>query len=642
MTTLPEVANSSYLLMASSISYLILLISSLYLEAYFEVTLMIALVLSFASFVAYLISSFRSADAASRQAQKAALAHTKTWKKSLVKRLGDERHAELVYYAHTGGKGEKGEGGEMRMAELASALKSMGLRGVGRREVALLLRSIEEEGQEREGGEGEGSSEKRPDGVITLREFKSAINSWLESGQKAERLSHAQKWRAHMANKLQQAAKKFRSNQKYPNPPPTLGADGRPKGIDRGTDVRVLGRVRSAAPGPYTFSSASSLSPSFSPYYRPSSLTPLHRSDHVVDGESQRQTGLTQPLLLTQRLESADSAINRDLPISPAQTPSPTVLSSDSSEASRRLAVLPPPPPTLPTLIEEERNSDPVNPYQPHLAASSVSSPSSRLRSPNQSKSVNDSPDPDHADTSMNDDLTSNHRAAVVVEKRIVDRSTGHSLVITSEAVSNGTNSQVSTSSPSVKSMEIPDNAAIDDEIETEREGEEIEDELWHYTDQQLLVQAVAILIVGTLLCSIFSDPIIDVITALANRLNLSPFYISFVVTPFASAATEMYASITFARKKTIDSISLTLSTLHSSATVAGTLELTVFLIIFYVKDLSWDYTAEMISYLIVVLFVGLNGSLRKIYLWQGIMVASMYFLSIIAIWSLKTKFHIK
>lgn len=93
-------------------------------------------------------------------------------------------------------------------------------------------------------------------------------------------------------------------------------------------------------------------------------------------------------------------------------------------------------------------------------------------------------------------------------------------------------------------------------------------------SENELKVKACVLLLLGTLCVTIFSDPMVDVITQVGDRLSVSPFYIAFVVTPLASNASEVYAGLLFARKKTNESISMTLATLHGAATMNSTLAL--------------------------------------------------------------------
>ena len=73
---------------------------------------------------------------------------------------------------------------------------------------------------------------------------------------------------------------------------------------------------------------------------------------------------------------------------------------------------------------------------------------------------------------------------------------------------------------------------------------------------------------ISTFIVTLVSDPMVDVISNVGKKMGISAFYVSFVVTPFASNASEVIAGLLFARKKTTESISLTLATLHGASTM--------------------------------------------------------------------------
>jgi Ca2+/H+ antiporter len=88
-------------------------------------------------------------------------------------------------------------------------------------------------------------------------------------------------------------------------------------------------------------------------------------------------------------------------------------------------------------------------------------------------------------------------------------------------------------------------------EVEEDEEEEEEEDEMWHLTDGQLKLKAFLLLAGSVGVVSFFSDPMVDVIGAFGKSINIDAFYISFVVTPIASNASEVIAGLIFAAKKT-------------------------------------------------------------------------------------------
>jgi len=166
-------------------------------------------------------------------------------------------------------------------------------------------------------------------------------------------------------------------------------------------------------------------------------------------------------------------------------------------------------------------------------------------------------------------------------------------------------------------------------ETHDDADEEEEEDQLLHLTNNQILIQACFLLFIGTLICTFVSDPMVDVITHVGNKLNISPFYVSFVVTPIASNASEVISGLIFAQKRTVTSISLTLSTFHGAATMNSTLALCIFMSIVYFRGLSWSFSAEVITVLFVIVSVGLNALKETIHLWQALLVLLLYPFSI-------------
>jgi Ca2+/Na+ antiporter len=62
------------------------------------------------------------------------------------------------------------------------------------------------------------------------------------------------------------------------------------------------------------------------------------------------------------------------------------------------------------------------------------------------------------------------------------------------------------------------------------------------------------------------------------NTLEASmPFFVSFIITPFCSNASELISSLIFASKKKVENASLTYSQLYGAATMNNTLCLGIF-----------------------------------------------------------------
>jgi len=86
--------------------------------------------------------------------------------------------------------------------------------------------------------------------------------------------------------------------------------------------------------------------------------------------------------------------------------------------------------------------------------------------------------------------------------------------------------------------------------------------------------------------------------------LFLSPFYVSFILAPLASNASEFIASYYYALKKTKKTITISLSALEGAACMNNTFCLLIFMALIYFRGLAWQYTAETIVIVVVQLLL--------------------------------------
>eukprot|EP00413_Alexandrium_margalefii_P045380 CAMPEP_0204586272 /NCGR_PEP_ID=MMETSP0661-20131031/47396_1 /ASSEMBLY_ACC=CAM_ASM_000606 /TAXON_ID=109239 /ORGANISM="Alexandrium margalefi, Strain AMGDE01CS-322" /LENGTH=522 /DNA_ID=CAMNT_0051595899 /DNA_START=64 /DNA_END=1632 /DNA_ORIENTATION=- len=145
--------------------------------------------------------------------------------------------------------------------------------------------------------------------------------------------------------------------------------------------------------------------------------------------------------------------------------------------------------------------------------------------------------------------------------------------------------------------------------MEEDDEPEEVPEDLADLTpDQQfkrLLIRSCWMMGLGTFLVLIFSDPMVDVLSNWGVRLGISPFYISFILAPFASNASELLSAYTYAVKKSQKSMTTSLSTLIGAACMNNTFCLAVFLALVYCKSLAWQFTAETLAIVVIQWVIG-------------------------------------
>jgi len=178
----------------------------------------------------------------------------------------------------------------------------------------------------------------------------------------------------------------------------------------------------------------------------------------------------------------------------------------------------------------------------------------------------------------------------------------------------------------SQKSTKIPNY----DDTANEDGEEEVPDDLadLSYDDQQKAIKFRAswMMALGTITVVLVSDPFVDVLTNWGSRLGISPFYISFVVAPFASNASELLSAYTYAKKKTKAALTTSLSTLVGAAIMNNTFCLGIFYGLIYFGGLAWQFTAETTAIILIQWIIGLLAMAKDTQAWfVAFIILAMY-----------------
>jgi Ca2+/Na+ antiporter len=156
--------------------------------------------------------------------------------------------------------------------------------------------------------------------------------------------------------------------------------------------------------------------------------------------------------------------------------------------------------------------------------------------------------------------------------------------------------------------------------------------------EQQVAIKkrAFTLLFIGTFLVILFSDPMVDVMQEIAVRSHLSPFYVSFILAPLASNASEVIASQYYASKKTRKTIAVSLTALEGAASMNNTFCLSIFMGLIYFRGLAWQYTAETIAIVAVQFIMGFAAQSKSMSVLAGCWVLSIFPLSILFVATLE------
>jgi hypothetical protein len=134
----------------------------------------------------------------------------------------------------------------------------------------------------------------------------------------------------------------------------------------------------------------------------------------------------------------------------------------------------------------------------------------------------------------------------------------------------------------------------------------------------------------GTLLVLVLSDPMCDVLNEIGVRMEINPFYVAFVLAPLASNASEVIASYSYACKRTVSTMTVSLSALEGAAIMNNTFVFGIFTILVYSQGLAWRYFAETLAMLVVQCLVGFYALKSCHTLLDGVLILCIFPLSLV------------
>jgi len=175
-----------------------------------------------------------------------------------------------------------------------------------------------------------------------------------------------------------------------------------------------------------------------------------------------------------------------------------------------------------------------------------------------------------------------------------------------------------------------------DDSEEEEEVPEDLVDLSPDKQQRAIKIRAFSMLAIGTALVLIFSDPMVDVMSEIAVRADIPAFYVSFILAPLASNASEVIASQYYASKKTRKTITVSLTALEGAASMNNTFCLAIFMGLIYFRGLAWSYSAETIAIILVQLILAIYAQQKLMTAMRGWLVMTLFPLSILFVWGLE------
>ncbi|KAK7841025.1 sodium/calcium exchanger ncl [Quercus suber] len=153
-------------------------------------------------------------------------------------------------------------------------------------------------------------------------------------------------------------------------------------------------------------------------------------------------------------------------------------------------------------------------------------------------------------------------------------------------------------------------------------------------------IKAAFLLILGTAITVLLAQPLMQTLEEFSTAVNIPSFLVSYVVIPLALNYRQTLKAITSAGQKTEKAISLTFSEIYNGIFMNNMMGLAIFLALVYIRDLSWDVSAEILVVLLICTAMGLFTCFcTKFPFWTSILAYLLYPLSLLLIYVLTTFF---
>jgi len=170
----------------------------------------------------------------------------------------------------------------------------------------------------------------------------------------------------------------------------------------------------------------------------------------------------------------------------------------------------------------------------------------------------------------------------------------------------------------------------VEDDEEDEDEEEDLPEDLAAMSpDEQqkrIKMRAAWKLCIGSILIIIFSDPMVDVLQEMSDRIGVPSFYVAFVLAPLVSNAAELIATYNYAKKKTMKTITISMSTLEGAACMNNTYCFSMFMVVILMNSLSWSFFAEVTSMVLVEIILAVYAyRVEVMTLGDGLMILGLY-----------------
>ncbi|XP_048130101.1 sodium/calcium exchanger NCL2-like isoform X2 [Rhodamnia argentea] len=125
-------------------------------------------------------------------------------------------------------------------------------------------------------------------------------------------------------------------------------------------------------------------------------------------------------------------------------------------------------------------------------------------------------------------------------------------------------------------------------------------------------VKSISLLLLGVIIVSVLAEPLISSVQSFSTSAGIPSFFVSFILVPLATNARGATAAIKACRHKKARTTSLTFSEIYGEVFMSNMLGFCILLSLIYARNLTWEFSAEVLAVLIVCGVVGVIARFRS------------------------------
>ncbi|KAA8526786.1 hypothetical protein F0562_008985 [Nyssa sinensis] len=153
-------------------------------------------------------------------------------------------------------------------------------------------------------------------------------------------------------------------------------------------------------------------------------------------------------------------------------------------------------------------------------------------------------------------------------------------------------------------------------------------------------IKAIMLLVIGIVMLAVLAEPLIHSVQNFSETASMPSFFISFILVPLGTNARAATSAIATTSRKKLRTTSLAFSEIYGGVFMNNILGFSVRLSLIYFRGLSWDFSAEVFTVLIVCAIMGIAASFSSTFpVWTSFVTFLLYPLSLLLVYVLEDFF---